>query len=116
MQGSLMQRITNMEMLKLSHWNPAKDMLGVLIEIKEVLQRWARLDVMSVRNDRKYRNGSYLDIENYLLKLAMVCITVAEFTFEEQVKPHGHFITKADGRNDSVYNGTDGQCIWWLLA
>ncbi len=41
-QGSLMQRITNMEMLKLSHWNPAKDMLGVLIEIKEVLQCWAR--------------------------------------------------------------------------
>ena len=41
-KGSLMQRITNMEMLKLSHWNPAKDMLSVLIEIKEVLQRWAR--------------------------------------------------------------------------
>ena len=38
-----MQRVTNMEMLKLSYWNPAKDMQGVLADIKNFLQHWARL-------------------------------------------------------------------------
>ena len=42
MQGSMMQRVTNMEMFKLSYWNPAKDMKGVLSDIKAFLQQWAR--------------------------------------------------------------------------
>ena len=41
-QASMMQRVTNMEMLKLSYWNPAKDMLNVLVDIKAFLQHWAR--------------------------------------------------------------------------
>ena len=38
----MMQRVTNMEMFKLSFWNPAKDMLNVLVDIKCFLQTWAR--------------------------------------------------------------------------
>ncbi|ELU17166.1 hypothetical protein CAPTEDRAFT_195632 [Capitella teleta] len=73
LQGSMMQRVTNMEMLKLSYWNPAKDMKGVLSDIKVFLQQWARLEVNSERNDRKrFPFGSYVDIEHHLLRLALV--------------------------------------------
>ena len=42
LQASMMQRVTNMELLKLSYWNPAKDMQSVLVDIKTFLQQWAR--------------------------------------------------------------------------
>ena len=42
LQASLMQRVTNMEMLKLTYWNPAKDMMNVLVDIKGFLEQWAR--------------------------------------------------------------------------
>jgi len=68
-----MQRVTNMEMLKLSYWNPAKDMRSILVDIKQFLQQWARLEGTSERNDRRrYPYGSYVDIEHHLLRLALV--------------------------------------------
>ncbi|CAH1773453.1 unnamed protein product [Owenia fusiformis] len=73
LQGSMMQRVTNMEMLKLSYWNPAKDMKGVLSDIKNFLQQWARLEVNSERNDpKRFPTGSYVEIEHHLLRLALV--------------------------------------------
>ena len=73
LQGSMMLRVTTMEILKLSHWNPAKNMKTVLIDIKEFLQTWARLDFKSERNDRsRYPDGAYIDIEHHLLRLALV--------------------------------------------
>jgi len=73
MKGSMMQRVTNMEMLKLSYWNPAKDMRSILVDIKQFLQQWARLEATSERNDRRrYPYGSYVDIEHHLLRLALV--------------------------------------------
>ncbi|CAH1243223.1 BIRC6 [Branchiostoma lanceolatum] len=73
LQDAMMQRVTNMEMLKLSYWDPAKDMKTVLLEMKDMLQRWARIDVDSPRNDSvRYPNGSYVDIEHHLLRLALV--------------------------------------------
>ena len=41
-QGSLMQRVTNMENLKLSFWNPTKKMMDLLKDIKAFLQKHAR--------------------------------------------------------------------------
>ena len=41
----MMQRVTNMEMLKLSYWSPTKDMQSVIQEIKAFLQQWARSGV-----------------------------------------------------------------------
>ena len=76
LQGSMMLRVTTMEILKLSHWNPAKNMKTVLIDIKEFLQTWARLDFKSERNDRnRYPDGAYIDIEHHLLRLALVRIS-----------------------------------------
>ncbi|XP_070564139.1 dual E2 ubiquitin-conjugating enzyme/E3 ubiquitin-protein ligase BIRC6-like isoform X2 [Ptychodera flava] len=73
LQDSMMQRVTNMEMLKLSFWNPTKDMKTVLSEIKGYLQNWARLELDSQRNDpKRYPKGSYVDIEHHLLRLALV--------------------------------------------
>ena len=69
----MMQRVTNMEMLKLSYWNPAKDMRSILVDIKHFLQQWARIEATSERNDRRrYPYGSYVDIEHHLLRLALV--------------------------------------------
>ena len=75
LQGSMMLRVTTIEIVKLSHWNPARDMKSVLIDIKSFLQDWARLDVRSERNDRsRYPDGAYIDIEHHLLRLALVRI------------------------------------------
>ena len=73
LQGSMMLRVTTIEIVKLSHWNPARDMKSVLVDIKAFLQDWARLDVRSERNDRsRYPDGAYIDIEHHLLRLALV--------------------------------------------
>lgn len=73
LQGSMMLRVANMDMLKLSHWNPARDMKSVLQEIKDYLSTWARLDLNSERNDvQRFRQGAYIEMENYLLWLAWV--------------------------------------------
>ena len=73
LQGSMMLRVTTMEILKLSYWNPARNMKEVLVDIKAFLQTWARLDCKSERNDRsRYPDGAYIDIEHHLLRLALV--------------------------------------------
>lgn len=73
LQGSMMLRVTTMEILKLSYWNPARNMKSVLVDIKMFLQTWARLDLTSERNDRsRYVDGAYIDIEHHLLRLALV--------------------------------------------
>ena len=73
LQGSMMLRVTTIEIVKLSHWNPARNMKSVLVDIKSFLQDWARLDFRSERNDRsRYPDGAYIDIEHHLLRLALV--------------------------------------------
>jgi ubiquitin-protein ligase len=73
LQGSMMLRVASMDMLKLSHWNPARDMKSVLQEIKDYLSTWARLDLDSERNDlQRFPQGAYIEMENYLLWLAWV--------------------------------------------
>jgi len=73
LQGSMMLRVASMDMLKLSHWNPARDMKSVLQGIKDFLSTWARLDLSSDRNDpQRYSHGAYIEIENHLLWLAWV--------------------------------------------
>jgi baculoviral IAP repeat-containing protein 6 len=68
-----MLRVTTMEILKLSYWNPARNMESVLMDIKAFLQTWARLDLASDRNDvNRYPDGAYIDIEHHLLRLALV--------------------------------------------
>ena len=73
LQGSMMLRVTTMEILKLTYWDPARDMKTVLLDIKTFLAAKARLDLNSVRNDKeKYPDGAYIDIEHHLLRLALV--------------------------------------------
>jgi len=73
LQGSMMLRVTTMEILKLTYWDPTKDMKTVLLDIKAFLATWARLDLTSERNDRaRYPEGAYIDIEHHLLRLALV--------------------------------------------
>ena len=65
-----MQRITNIELLQLSYWSPAKDMKTVIEGIKSFLQQWARIEVDYERNE--LTRCPYLDIEHHLLTLAQV--------------------------------------------
>jgi len=73
LQGSMMLRVTTMEILKLTYWDPARDMKSVLTDIRNFLSTWARLDTRSERNDMvRYPGGAYIDIEHHLLRLALV--------------------------------------------
>lgn len=73
LQGAMMLRVTTMEILKLTYWDPARDMKSVLTDIKNFLNTWARLDLTSERNDmNRYPDGAYIDIEHHLLRLALV--------------------------------------------
>merc|ERR1719167_2117057 len=68
-----MLRVTTMEILKLTYWDPVRDMNSVLKDIRNFLGTWARLDTTSDRNDRhRYPGGAYIDIEQNLLRLALV--------------------------------------------
>ena len=46
-----MQRVTNLELFKLDHWNPAKDMRTMLVAVKDFIHEWARLEVDSDMNN-----------------------------------------------------------------
>lgn len=70
LQSGMMQRITNIELLQLSYWSPAKDMKTVIEGIKSFLQQWARIEVDYERNE--LTRCPYLDIEHHLLTLAQV--------------------------------------------
>ena len=73
LQGSMMLRVPTLEILKLSHWDPARDMRSVLTEIKAFLSTWARIDLASEKNDcGKHPEGAYIKIEHHLLQLAMM--------------------------------------------
>ena len=50
LQGSMMLRVTTMEILKPTYWDSARDMKCVLLDIKTFLSTWARLDLNSERN------------------------------------------------------------------
>ena len=47
LHGSMMLRVTTMEILKLTYLDPARDKKSVLLEIKTFLSTWARLDLNS---------------------------------------------------------------------
>ena len=69
----MMLRVPTLEILKLSHWDPARDMRSVLTEIKAFLCTWARIDLASEKNDcGKHPDGAYIKIEHHLLQLAMM--------------------------------------------
>ncbi|XP_033739227.1 uncharacterized protein LOC117326577 [Pecten maximus] len=90
LQGSMMQRVTNMELLKLSYWCPTKDMKTVIQEIKTFLQQWARLEVDSERNDlKRYPHGAYLEMEHHLLTLALVSEVVPRVNQRYQLNVDG---------------------------
>jgi len=59
-----------MEILKLSYWDPVKDMRYVLAQIKKLLQEWGKIDVQNPLNDLEKQ--AYMPLEYHLLRLAIV--------------------------------------------
>lgn len=73
LQSSMMLCVSSLKIMKLTYWNPARDMKSVLQEVKNFLQAWTRLDITNERNDPvHYPTGAYLDIETALLWLSWV--------------------------------------------
>lgn len=71
--GSTINAVATLDLLKLSNWNPARDMKSVLEEIKDYLDNNSRLNITTKRNDRiRFPQGAYLDIENHLMRLTFV--------------------------------------------
>nr|CAD7394510.1 unnamed protein product [Timema cristinae] len=73
LEGDVMLQVANMEVLKLSQWNPARSMQSILHEIKEYVNIWERVDMLSPKNcPLQYPQGAYSNIENHLLWLGCV--------------------------------------------
>uniref|UniRef100_A0A915KXS4 UBC core domain-containing protein n=1 Tax=Romanomermis culicivorax TaxID=13658 RepID=A0A915KXS4_ROMCU len=71
-KGSLNQCLANIDLLKLKYWNPARSIREVLRKIREILVENAVIDVDFPGNSiSTKRNGAYLPIEDYLIKLAL---------------------------------------------
>jgi len=63
-----------MELLKLSYWDPVRDMKSVLSEIRSMLQEHGKLDVNNPMNDiKQYPYGAYSRLEYLLLRLELLC-------------------------------------------
>lgn len=76
LKGFMMGRVTSMEILKLSYWDPVKGMKYVLTEIRSMLQEHGKLDVNNPMNDMlQYPAGAYTRLEYLLLRLELLCET-----------------------------------------
>lgn len=68
----MMQHVTNLDILKLTYWNPAKDMRSVLSSIRSLLSDSACLELDSPMNSRAdFPDGAYVPLEHALLRLAL---------------------------------------------
>lgn len=71
LNNSLMYRISNSRSFQLEYWNPSFSMTHVINRIETIINEYGSIDINSQLNDSiKYPNGSYIDIETKLLKLA----------------------------------------------
>ncbi|EGG21771.1 Ubiquitin-conjugating BIR-domain enzyme [Cavenderia fasciculata] len=71
LQGFMIGKIAHLEILTLENWNPICDMRFVLNHLKEVLEKYAQLDVNNPLNSLQ-NSGSYSLIEHYLLRLELL--------------------------------------------
>ena len=77
---SLMHRITNMKMLQLDYWTPARDLKYVINKLYEVINEKGVIETNSDMNDeKKFKTGAYHPLESTLVKLASLCDAKDEF-------------------------------------
>jgi len=71
--GFMMGRVTCMDLLKLSHWDPVKDMRFVLTEIRNMVREIGKLDSDNLFNDvGMFPEGAYTELEYLLLRLELL--------------------------------------------
>jgi baculoviral IAP repeat-containing protein 6 len=68
--NSLMHKISNMKMISLSYWSPARSIDFIVNKIYNVLNKYAIMIDSDMNDMIKYPNGSFLQIEHYLMQLA----------------------------------------------
>ena len=68
--NSLIHKISNMKMISLSYWSPARSIDFIVNKIFNVLNKHAKIIDTEMNDMIKYPNGSFLQIENYLMQLA----------------------------------------------
>eukprot|EP01116_Phalansterium_solitarium_P017677 TRINITY_DN4413_c0_g1_i2.p1 TRINITY_DN4413_c0_g1~~TRINITY_DN4413_c0_g1_i2.p1 ORF type:complete len:883 (+),score=181.75 TRINITY_DN4413_c0_g1_i2:114-2762(+) len=69
-QGFLMGRVTSMDILKLSFWDPIQPMSAVLLKIRDLIEAFVKLDVHNPLNANP--KGAYSDMEHLLLRLELL--------------------------------------------
>ncbi|CAD5110727.1 unnamed protein product [Dimorphilus gyrociliatus] len=73
LKNAVYQLISNLEILQLKHWNPAKPMRDVILYIHSLLNAVGRIDLEDKRNDsNEYPDGAYLQIERLLTNLSSI--------------------------------------------
>lgn len=74
LDNHLMNRITNMKMVRTEYWTPARDMNYVIDKLITCLTEQCVIEVNSELNDiQKYPHGAYHNLEIVLVKLASLC-------------------------------------------
>eukprot|EP01114_Cavostelium_apophysatum_P004651 TRINITY_DN1498_c0_g1_i1.p1 TRINITY_DN1498_c0_g1~~TRINITY_DN1498_c0_g1_i1.p1 ORF type:complete len:1151 (-),score=363.17 TRINITY_DN1498_c0_g1_i1:73-3525(-) len=69
----MMGRVTCMDVLKLSNWNPVKDMRSVLTQIRSMIREIGKIDVNDPSNSIKtHPDGAYTELEYLLLRLELL--------------------------------------------
>lgn len=101
----LMHRLSNLDMIKSDYWTPARGLDFVIRKLYEILGKHADVNINSHMNDMdKYPMGAYLELEDYLMKLASYCENVNDFDqLDEQKyeKINPTTKTKEKNKNDN---------------
>ena len=113
LQGNMMLRVTTIEILKLTDWDPARDMKSVLFDIKTFLSTWARLDLNCERNDQmRYPDGAYIDIEHHLLRQALASEVTPRANKKYCLLPHSAVVSVGRWWWRSARRGRRGKVGW----
>ena len=80
--GFMPGKLANLEELQPSNWDVVDGIRGVLGRIRGEFERTGRIDIEAAGNDLSCAEGSYLPIENLLLKLGLATETHSVVAFE----------------------------------
>jgi baculoviral IAP repeat-containing protein 6 len=81
LNNSLMHRITNLQMIQLEYWTPARTTKYVIEKLYSILEQHVDIDIDTDMNDiDRYPNGAYHKLELPLIKLASMCGVEDNFT------------------------------------
>jgi baculoviral IAP repeat-containing protein 6 len=108
LNDSLMYKIANCKMVQLDYWTPSRTSEFIIHKIKTILNKNASIDIDNELNDIiKYPNGSYLNIEQHLVKLSSYIPTNLEDNIDDEKYKKTMIYDKKNNSNNK-YKFTQG--------